>query len=130
MFGKKETIGKIETIIAEGVEIKGDISSEGNIRMDGEVFGHILKATGVVVGKTGKVSGDLNAESVVIGGEISGNVVASNNLELLSTAKVFGDIESQTLSIHEGAVFEGKCTMNKKEATINAKKILTAFLVP
>lgn len=112
MFGKKETIGKIETIIAEGAEVKGDISSEGTIRVDGVVEGHILKAAGVVVGKTGKVAGDLNAESVAVGGEVSGNVIASNNLELLSTAQVFGDIKAQTLSIHEGAVFEGKCTMN------------------
>lgn len=112
MFGKKETIGKIETIISKGAEVKGDMSSEGTIRVDGEVSGHILKAIGVIVGKTGKVAGDLTGESVIIGGEVSGNVVASNNLELLSTAQVFGDIKAQTLSIHEGAVFEGKCTMN------------------
>ena len=112
MFGKKETIGKIETIIAEGTDVKGDMSSEGTIRVDGEVSGHILKAVGVIVGKTGKVAGDLNGESVIIGGEVSGNVVASNNLELLSTAQVFGDIKAQTLSIHEGAIFEGKCTMS------------------
>lgn len=112
MFGKKETIGKIETIIAEGTDVKGDMSSEGTIRVDGVVEGHILKAVGVIVGKTGKVAGDLNGESVIIGGEVSGNVVASNTLELLSTAQVFGDIKSQTLSIHEGAVFEGKCMMN------------------
>ncbi|MEW6556251.1 MAG: polymer-forming cytoskeletal protein [Elusimicrobiota bacterium] len=123
MFWKKETIGKIETIIAEGATVKGDISSEGTIRLDGVIEGHILEAEGVVIGKTGKVKGDLTAESVVVGGEISGNVVASNNLELLSTAKVFGDIQAQTLSIHEGAVFEGKCTMSKKETNINTEKV-------
>jgi len=120
MFGKKESIGKIETIIAEGTDIKGDISSEGTIRVDGEVSGHILKAAGVIIGKTGKVAGDLSGESVIIGGEVSGNVVASNTLELLSTAQVFGDIKSQTLSIHEGAVFEGRCSMSVvKELTEN-----------
>lgn len=122
MFGKKETIGKIETIIAEGTTVKGDMSSEGTIRIDGEISGHILKAAGVIVGKTGKVEGDLNAESVIIGGKVSGNVVASNNLELLSTAQVFGDIKAQTLSIQEGAIFEGKCTMSKKEVVANVEK--------
>lgn len=112
MFGKKETIGKIETIIAEGTDVKGDMSSVGTIRVDGVVEGHIIKAAGVIIGRSGKVAGDLTGESVIIGGEVSGNVVASNNLELLSTAQVFGDIKAQTLSIHEGAVFEGKCTMN------------------
>lgn len=112
MFGKKETICKVETIISEGTEIKGDVSSEGTIRIDGLVDGHILKSSGVIIGQTGKLTGDVNAESIAIGGAVSGNVEASGNLELLSTAKVYGDIKTQTLSIHEGAIFEGKCTMN------------------
>ena len=112
MFGKKETIGKVETIISEGTEIKGDVSSEGTIRIDGLVDGHILKANGVIIRKTGKLTGDVCAESVAVGGEVSGNVEASGNLELLSTAKVYGDIKTQTLSIQEGAIFEGKCMMN------------------
>ncbi|MBN1384105.1 MAG: polymer-forming cytoskeletal protein [Elusimicrobia bacterium] len=111
MFGRKETIGKVETIISDGTEVKGDISSEGTIRIDGLVDGHILKSSGVIIGQTGRLTGDVQAESIAIGGEVAGNVIASNNLELLSTAKVCGDIKTQTLSIQEGAVFEGKCKM-------------------
>jgi cytoskeletal protein CcmA (bactofilin family) len=119
MFGKKETIGKIETIISEGTEVKGDITSKETIRIDGVVDGHILQAEGTIIGKTGTLKGDVNAVSVVVGGEVLGNVVASNNLELLSTAKVHGDIKTQTLSIQEGAIFEGKCTMNNTTAQTN-----------
>ncbi|MFH1541211.1 MAG: polymer-forming cytoskeletal protein [Elusimicrobiota bacterium] len=119
MFGKKENIGKIETIIAESAVIEGNMSSEGTIRVDGIVEGHISKSTGVIVGKTGKITGDLHSESIIIGGVISGNVFTLNSLELLSTAQVLGDIETQTLSIHQGAIFEGKCTMIKKEMIKN-----------
>ena len=117
MFGKKENIGRVETIISTGTEIKGDVSTEGTVRVDGLVDGHILKAHGVIIGEAGKLTGDVKAESIVIGGEVSGNVDASANLELLATAKVYGDIKTQMLSIQEGAVFEGKCTMTaiKKE---------------
>ena len=115
MFGKKEIIGKIETIIAEGVEVKGDITSKSTVRIDGVISGHILKAMGVIVGKTGKVYGDLCCESAVIGGEILGKVIISKTIELLSTARVIGDIETQTLSIQDGAVFEGKCSMSGKD---------------
>ncbi|HAM38377.1 MAG: hypothetical protein A2474_07520 [Elusimicrobia bacterium RIFOXYC2_FULL_34_12] len=117
MFGKKENIGKIETIISAGTEVKGDVSTEGTIRIDGLVDGHILKAQGVIVGENGKLTGDVKAESIIVGGEVSGNVNASISLELLSTSKVYGDIKTQMLSIQEGAVFEGKCTMTaiKKE---------------
>ncbi|MFH1540298.1 MAG: polymer-forming cytoskeletal protein [Elusimicrobiota bacterium] len=118
MFGKKETIGKIETIIAKGTKVEGDITSDGTIRVDGEILGHILKATGVIVGKTGKVGGNLNAEDVAVGGEVSGNVTVLNTLELFSTARVVGNIEAQTLSIQEGAVLEGKCTVSKKIDTV------------
>lgn len=120
MFGKKETIGKVETIISEGTEIRGDVSSEGTIRIDGLVDGHILKSTGVIIGETGRLTGDVQAESIAVGGEVSGNIDASNILELLSTAKVYGDIKAQTLSIQEGAIFEGKCSMSAhKETTQN-----------
>jgi len=122
MFGKKDVIGKIETIIAEGAKIKGDIQSEGTIRVDGEISGHISKATGVIIGRTGKVDGDLRAESAMIGGEISGNVVVEKHLELLSTARVLGDIKAEKLSIQEGAVFQGKCAMTHHDAGVPSDK--------
>ncbi|MDD5687958.1 MAG: polymer-forming cytoskeletal protein [Elusimicrobia bacterium] len=115
MFGKKELIGKVETIISEGTEIKGDVSSEKSMRIDGLVDGHILESNGVIIGKTGKITGDVKAEFIVIGGEVSGNVIATDNLELLPTARIYGDIKAQTLSVQEGAIFEGKCTMNAKK---------------
>jgi len=119
MFGKRKQeekrIGKIETIIGPDSEVKGTVFSKGSIRVDGIIEGGITQSDSVIVGETGIVSGDINAQTVVVAGRVQGNVNASVSIELMDDAELKGDIKTRQLSIHEGAFFEGNCTMVKKE---------------
>jgi len=118
MFGKKKEekkIGKIETIIGPDSEVKGTVFSKGSIRVDGIVDGGIVQADSVIIGETGIVNGDINAQTVVVAGRIEGNVNSAISIELLEDAELKGDIKTQQLSIHEGAFFQGNCTMVRKE---------------
>ena len=125
MFGKQdnqttEKFKKIETIISHHTEFKGSISSKGSLRIDGIFEGTIEHADGVIVGETGIIKGDINAQNIIIGGKITGNTVATETIEILETAQVYGDINSSTLSIAEGAIFEGNCIMTK--STVNQQQ--------
>jgi len=121
MFGKKqeekEKIRKVETFISQHTEIKGIINSKGSLRLEGVFEGTIEYAEGVILGETGSVKGDINAQNAIIGGKITGNITVSESIEILSNAQVYGDIKSNTLSIAEGAVFEGNCTMTRTKET-------------
>lgn len=102
---------KVVSIIGAGTKIKGDIHSQGTIRLEGEVEGTVRSEDTIVVHDTGHIKADLFAGQVVISGEVHGNVSAQDRLEITSQARVFGDITAPRISIAEGVVFEGKCAM-------------------
>lgn len=111
-----------ETVVGPSVKIQGDLNSEGNIRIEGQVSGKIKTSQSVYVNQGAKISADVLADSAVIGGEIQGNIKISGHLILQATAKILGDITCQILRVEDGAIFTGKCSMNSGEAPTNGKK--------
>lgn len=101
-----------ETVVGPSVKIQGDLVSEGNIRIEGQVSGKVKTSQGVYVNQGAKIAADILAGSAIIGGEVQGNLKISGHLILQSTAKVMGDIACQILRVEDGAQFSGKCAMN------------------
>lgn len=124
MFGSKKQaipIGdQVATIIGSETSFKGNITSQGTIRIDGQHEGELTTACDLVVGESGSLETQVKARSALIAGTVKGNIEVSDKLELLSTAKVYGDIKVGTLTINEGAVFRGVCHMSKEIATENS----------
>lgn len=102
---------KVVSIIGPGTTINGDISSEGTIRIEGTVLGQVQCQDTIVVQESGKVKAELIGGQVIISGEVHGNVSAHDRLEIATGGRVLGDITSPRISIAEGVLFEGKCTM-------------------
>ena len=113
MLDKKKTYNenKVATIIGEGTELIGDVTSEGTIRIEGKVRGRVNCDDTIVVHETGRVKADLVAGQIIISGHVEGNVFAHDRLEITNRAKLIGDITSPRVSIAEGVVFEGHCSM-------------------
>lgn len=109
--GKGYNENKVVSIIGQGTKIKGEITSQGTIRIEGAVEGQVNSGDTIVVQETGQVKADLIGGQVVISGEVHGNVFAHERLEITAQGKVVGDITSPRISIAEGVLFEGKCTM-------------------
>src|SRR5579871_1739149 len=79
-------------LIGAGTVIEGDIRSNGDIRIDGTVYGHIFSKAKVVIGSTGMVEGDVNSQNADLSGTIKGKTTVAELLFLKSTSKVIGDI--------------------------------------
>jgi len=105
---------KIDTIIGKNTTIEGNIKSQGTMRIDGNVTGKIEVQGNMIIGDNSKIEADIKADNISVSGEITGNLTVKNQVQITSTGKVYGDIEVQNLIIDEGAIFEGKCKMNKK----------------
>ena len=112
-----------ETVVGPSVKIQGDLNSEGNIRIEGQVTGKIKTSQSVFVNQGAVIAADILAGNAVIGGEIQGNLKITGHLFLQGTARIAGDITCSILRVEDGAQFTGKCTMNsgtnghsKKEA--------------
>ncbi|MBI5530729.1 MAG: polymer-forming cytoskeletal protein [Candidatus Doudnabacteria bacterium] len=100
-----------ETVVGPSVKIQGDLNSEGNIKIEGQVSGKVKTSQSVFVIPGAKIAADVLAGNAVIGGEIQGNLKIAGHLVLQSTAKILGDIACSVLRVEDGAQFSGKCVM-------------------
>lgn len=98
--------------LVEGTKIIGDVFSESNLRIDGEIQGNISTSSKVVIGEAGILRGNLTCLEADIEGTIEGKLTIESLLILREQAKVHGDILTGKLHIEEGAVFVGACKMN------------------
>jgi cytoskeletal protein CcmA (bactofilin family) len=102
-------------LISNGTEITGDIKSSGDIRIDGIVTGNLNTKGKVVIGLTGKLSGEIICKNSEVSGLVEGKLTVSQLLSLKATSKVLGDIATSKLSIEPGAKFSGNCKMSDSD---------------
>ena len=110
MFGNKHP--KLEVVIGSQTVFKGELTSKGTIRIDGTFEGNIT-ADCVVLGESGNITGDLQVNVLIAGGKLRGNVRAVDHVEIQAKGEVYGDIYTVRFSVAEGAVFEGRSSMQK-----------------
>ncbi len=104
-----------ETVLGASAVLRGELRSQGNVRLDGTFEGTLEIDGNVLVGETAKITADINAKNVAIAGAVRGNV-SGKKVQLLRTARVWGDINASAISTEEGAFIEGKITMITHEA--------------
>jgi len=102
----------VQTVIANGVEITGNIRSAGNINFDGILKGDIEAAGTATFGKIADITGNIKAEKVEIAGIVNGNIDAKDGINIKGTAKIKGDIRSKRLAVEDGVTFVGKVEVN------------------
>jgi cytoskeletal protein CcmA (bactofilin family) len=109
-------------LIGTGTIIDGNIVSNGDIRIDGSLKGNLSTKGKVIVGDTGKISGEVNCKNFEVEGSVDGKVFVSELLSLRAKSKILGDITTSKLAIEPGAVFTGKCDMSGNNQNLNASK--------
>jgi cytoskeletal protein CcmA (bactofilin family) len=104
-------VGSI-SLIGPGMVVVGNVSTEGEVRVEGRVQGTLSAGRSVFVGKEGEVLGDITAEAAVIGGRVHGSVTAER-LTLQATCEIEGEIRTHPhhLVLEEGAQFNGQVRM-------------------
>jgi len=109
-FGETSSSGGA-SLIASGTTLKGDITSSGDIRIDGTLQGNIYCSAKVVIGANGVVEGDVNGQQADVMGKISGTVKVKELLQLKGNSQVSGNIHAGKLQIEPTASFNGQCHM-------------------
>ncbi len=95
----------------EGTIIKGDITTESNTRIDGELVGNLSTTGKLVIGKSGKIEGNIICANADIEGKVIGTIKVDGILVIKSTANIQGDILTSKIKIDENAIFNGKMSM-------------------
>lgn len=107
----QEIESKLPNMIGPGTKIIGDINTNGDIRIDGQIEGSINSKGKVVIGVNGNVKGEIYCTNAEVSGILSGKVSAAELLCLKSNSKFNGEIIAGKLSIEPGAMFTGSCSM-------------------
>ena len=99
------------TLISAGTTIKGDLSSNSDLRIDGTVIGNINSNAKIVIGSSGVVEGDIFGNNADIVGKISGTIKVKELLQLRGECVVNGNIYAGKLQVEPSATFNGQCHM-------------------
>ena len=109
-------------LIGNGTTFKGDIESNGDIRVDGRLIGSVKSNGKISVGQTGVIEGDLNCKQAEIAGVVKGTINTEELTALKSTSKVEVDLNTKQLLIEVGAQFTGKCVMGQQSTVAMPKQ--------
>lgn len=114
MFSKKEPSNTekvmkegVPSIIAQSLNILGNLVSEGAIEVEGAVNGNV-QCVMLTIHKNGHINGDIAAETVFISGKVEGTIKA-RNVRLSEHSHVEGTIIYEMLSVEDGAFINGEC---------------------
>jgi cytoskeletal protein CcmA (bactofilin family) len=99
------------TLISAGTTIKGDLSSNSDLRIDGTVIGNINSSAKIVIGNSGVVEGDIFGNNADIVGKTSGTIKVKELLQLRGECVVNGNIYAGKLQVEPSATFNGQCHM-------------------
>jgi cytoskeletal protein CcmA (bactofilin family) len=110
------------TIIGPSISIKGEITGEGDLTVQGQVEGIIdFKKNNVTIGRTGRIKADINGRSITIEGEVEGNLLGEKKIVLRPSGRVRGDMRAPAINLEEGAKFKGNIAMeawDEKQPTL------------
>jgi cytoskeletal protein CcmA (bactofilin family) len=110
---KTETVNSPDKLnrLVEGTLVKGEVRTDSNFRLDGELVGTLNTLGKLVVGPTGRIEGEIVCGNADIEGEVVGNIKVDGILVLKSTARFKGNIIAQKIGMENGAEFNGTCQM-------------------
>jgi cytoskeletal protein CcmA (bactofilin family) len=111
------------SIIAVGMTVNGSLHSNGTVKIEGTVEGHVRTRAQVLVAKGGLVRGDIEAREAVIGGLVDGAIRTSERVEIQAGAAVNGDVTTRRILVAEGGMLNGQVRMGEaaKEAPAAGK---------
>ena len=99
-------------IIGEGVELRGNVETEEDLRICGSLAGSINSQSKVILSPTSTVHGDIRCMEAEVFGRVKGNLHVVGLLRLKGNAIVEGDIYAARLQVEEGVYLLGKCRMH------------------
>lgn len=106
----------MDVYISAESQITGDLTTQSNIVVEGQVNGKISATGNVHIGKGARVEGNISAADIQIAGTVKGNISSTGNIILFSGAQLKGDVRACGLTIEKGASFKGATTIASDNA--------------
>lgn len=126
MFGNKEKTQKTQVmernLIAKNTTFVGDVTSEGDFRIDGSLEGTLKTNGRVIIGAEGVIKGTIESKNADIEGKFSGKLMVHDILTIKASAQIAGDVIIGKLSVEPGAIFNATCSMKGTVKELNSNE--------
>ncbi|GEM_PF-2139585 len=98
------------------MELEGQLTARGDLRIEGRVKGSIRTQGEVVVAREGVVDGDIEAAEIHVGGRVSGTVIATGAARFMEGCRVDAEVRAPVVSIEEGGTVNGRLVMETRSS--------------
>jgi cytoskeletal protein CcmA (bactofilin family) len=102
------------TYFGKNLKIKGNVSGVGSLIILGSFEGEFNLKGRLQVAQSARIKGNIKATDIYVNGDIEGAITASEKVRMDNTARIKGDITSPSISVMEGAMFDGKIKMSNR----------------
>jgi cytoskeletal protein CcmA (bactofilin family) len=100
------------SLISAGTTLKGDITSNADLRIDGTLIGNINSTAKIIIGANGVVEGDITGQQADILGKVTGTITVKELLQIKGSSIISGTIKAGKLQVEPTASFNGDCHMS------------------
>jgi cytoskeletal protein CcmA (bactofilin family) len=113
--------------IGKSVVIRGELTGNEDLYLDGEVEGNInLRDHKLVIGPNARIKAAITARDVVVHGRVEGNISGSERVELKRACTLIGDVSTQRVAIEDGAFFKGAIDVKEPHDKSETRKPVAA----
>jgi len=107
---------RVAATIGPSIAIKGDVTGEEDLIIEGRIEGKILlKANSVTIGRNGRVKANVYANSITVEGEVEGDLIGKDEVVIRQSGKVKGNVAAPRVVLDSGARFQGSIDMEAQQ---------------
>lgn len=115
--------GEVNAYLGKGSKVAGKLTFEGTVRIEGQVEGEVSAQDTLIIGESAVVNAQISGNTIIITGKVTGDITARKRVEIRAPGKLFGNVTTPCLTIQEGVIFEGHCSMGGGEAAKGDRKV-------
>ncbi len=108
---RKYKTDKVDTLIGQQTELRGNINFSGGLHIDGKIQGNVSAEgddkTVLVLSDKGTIEGEVRVPYLVINGLVIGDLYASESIELAPKARITGNVYYNRIEVAMGAEVNG-----------------------
>ncbi len=105
---------EISAFLGKETLFEGKMTFQGIFRLDGKFEGEIFDSGTLIVGESAVVRGKVGVSTMIINGRVEGEVHAKERIEIHPTGILLGNLTTPVLSVNEGGILDGHCSMEKR----------------
>ena len=115
-----DTATERTSVLGPTLRFKGELHADEELLIRGTIEGSITHSQRLTVCPEGTVKANIRAQMIAVEGTVEGDLQAEKSVKVSETAHLKGNIHAPSVSIVEGAQFNGSIIMDGTKAVRSA----------